>query len=299
MRPLIEAPGKAMIVGGTREICARLYAEIVALRPGLALRRARQGADQGRVLRQRHRPPSSISQARATRVGERGDQGAAAGGRRRAGDRHRQGHDAHRLRLAAAAHAVPGPAAQGRAAHADPGPGQPDLPRQERRAAGRLRAAGRQPAEGAGRVHARATRTTKPLGRSVDEAVALVRAAARARSRAVLGGFDWQSRADPGAPKSLDRTRSTGDGRYLRSPAHPRQPGRRRRGAAGARFRRLSRPAGPGLGAVHRHRELAPGPLRRAVLRRGPGLHGEVRRRRTAVAAASRFPRRSSDCWPR
>ena len=33
MRPLIEGPGKAMIVGGTRELCARLYDEIVKLRP--------------------------------------------------------------------------------------------------------------------------------------------------------------------------------------------------------------------------------------------------------------------------
>lgn len=33
MQPLIEVPGKALIVGGTREICAHLYAAIVALRP--------------------------------------------------------------------------------------------------------------------------------------------------------------------------------------------------------------------------------------------------------------------------
>ena len=33
MVKFIEAPGKAMIVGGTREICANLYAAIVALRP--------------------------------------------------------------------------------------------------------------------------------------------------------------------------------------------------------------------------------------------------------------------------
>ncbi len=32
-RTFIEAPGKAIIVGGTREICAKLYAAIVALRP--------------------------------------------------------------------------------------------------------------------------------------------------------------------------------------------------------------------------------------------------------------------------
>ncbi len=33
MRPFLEVPGKAMIVGATREICARLYAEIIALEP--------------------------------------------------------------------------------------------------------------------------------------------------------------------------------------------------------------------------------------------------------------------------
>ena len=33
MRPFIESPGKAFIVGATREICARLYEEIVKLRP--------------------------------------------------------------------------------------------------------------------------------------------------------------------------------------------------------------------------------------------------------------------------
>ena len=33
MKPFIESPGKALIVGGTREICARLYSAIVALRP--------------------------------------------------------------------------------------------------------------------------------------------------------------------------------------------------------------------------------------------------------------------------
>ena len=33
MRPFIDGPGKAMIVGSTRQICADLYAQIVALRP--------------------------------------------------------------------------------------------------------------------------------------------------------------------------------------------------------------------------------------------------------------------------
>ncbi|OBA86067.1 DEAD/DEAH box helicase [Mycolicibacterium mucogenicum] len=34
MRKFIESPGKAFIVGATREICARLYEEIIKLRPG-------------------------------------------------------------------------------------------------------------------------------------------------------------------------------------------------------------------------------------------------------------------------
>lgn len=33
MKPFLESPGKALIVGGTREICARLYGAIIALRP--------------------------------------------------------------------------------------------------------------------------------------------------------------------------------------------------------------------------------------------------------------------------
>jgi len=33
MQPMIASPGKALVVGGTREICAKLYAAIIALRP--------------------------------------------------------------------------------------------------------------------------------------------------------------------------------------------------------------------------------------------------------------------------
>ena len=51
MGQFIEAPGKAMIVGGTREICAQLYAAIVELRPDWHADDRRQGQDQGRLLR--------------------------------------------------------------------------------------------------------------------------------------------------------------------------------------------------------------------------------------------------------
>ena len=33
MQPFLGCPGKALVVGGTREICANLYAAIIALRP--------------------------------------------------------------------------------------------------------------------------------------------------------------------------------------------------------------------------------------------------------------------------
>ncbi|GAB3399204.1 type I restriction endonuclease subunit R [Schumannella luteola] len=45
MLPDIEVPGKALIVGGTREICARLYAAIVELRPDWHS----DAIDQGRI----------------------------------------------------------------------------------------------------------------------------------------------------------------------------------------------------------------------------------------------------------
>lgn len=45
MMPFLEAPGKALVVGGTREICAQLYAAIVALRPDWHS----DAIDQGRI----------------------------------------------------------------------------------------------------------------------------------------------------------------------------------------------------------------------------------------------------------
>ncbi len=110
MAPFLGVPGKAFVVGATREICARLYEEIVALRPewhgdtdstgvvkvvysgsasdpGLIRKHVRRGSDV-KVIQNRH-----------------------PGRGRPAADRDRQGHDAHRLRRATAAHALPGPAA--------------------------------------------------------------------------------------------------------------------------------------------------------------------------------------------
>ena len=61
------SPGKALIVGGTREICAKLYDGDRRAAARLALRRPRQGQDQGRLLRVRVRPAAG-RQARAPRL---------------------------------------------------------------------------------------------------------------------------------------------------------------------------------------------------------------------------------------
>jgi len=45
MKPFLESPGKALIVGGTRDICARLYSAIVTLRPDWHS----DALDQGRI----------------------------------------------------------------------------------------------------------------------------------------------------------------------------------------------------------------------------------------------------------
>ena len=51
MRPFISSPGKAFIVGATREICAKLYEEIIKLRPDWHDDAVDKGVDQGRLLR--------------------------------------------------------------------------------------------------------------------------------------------------------------------------------------------------------------------------------------------------------
>ena len=78
MRPSSSGPGKALIVGGTREICAQPVRRDHRAAAGLARRRRRPGPDQGRLLRRAHRtrrPSSSTSGAsrrtRRSRSGSR------------------------------------------------------------------------------------------------------------------------------------------------------------------------------------------------------------------------------------
>ena len=190
-------------------------------------------------------------------------------------DRHRQGHDAHRLRRAAAAHPLPGPAAQGRAADADPRPGQPHVPRQAGRPARRVRAAGREPAARRSPSTPRPTRRTKPVGRDIDEAAALRTRAGRAARRGCCAGYDWRGKLAAATPGAGSRPRSALD-QLPALPATPGQPAGRGRG------RRSSTGSARSPSQLARAWALAAGvadarrPARRgAVLRRGPGLDGK------------------------
>ncbi len=153
MAKFIEAPGKAMIVGATRQICADLYAAIVALRPDWHS----DELDRGRikvVYSGTPSDPESIS------LHVRRDSANAT-----IKERLRQVDDELEIVIVKdmmltgydsqpAAHPLPGPTAQGCAAHADSCARQPHLPRQGGRVARLVCAARRQPRAGARGVFA-------------------------------------------------------------------------------------------------------------------------------------------------
>lgn len=236
MRPFLDAPGQ----GDDRLRHPRdlrqplLRGRRAAAR--LALRRPGQGCDQGRLLRRSVRRAAG-DRPRAAGLAERGDQAAAPRRGRRAGDRDRQGHDAHRVRLAAAAYPLPRPPAQGCAADADAGAGQPHLPRQGRRAARRLRATGRQLDEGAVGVP-RADQERKPLGRDAEEAVALTADLLGALGD-LLSDCDWRAVLHGGSKRPFLQAAHRAVN-YLRDPATPGNQVPEGEETVAARYRKLS-----------------------------------------------------------
>ena len=127
-------------------------------------------------------------------------------------------------------------------------------------------------------------RTNKPVGRNVDEAVGADQrgwSSSSTRSRRLrLAG-----QADKERPAGLVQGRRPALANYLRSPGDSGQPAdeRPRTTLARRQVPQAGEPARPGVGAVASGREtladlLAGG----AVLRGGPRLDGEVRRRRAA-----------------
>ena len=219
MRKFIGIPGKGMIVCATRDICADLYEQIIALKPDW------------------HSDPSTVGRSRSSIPAMpviKGRRGSTSAGPRRTrrsstvpraiprrgtGTRHRAIDVAHRVRLAAAAHAICRQADAGRGAHAGAGESQPHLPRQAGRAAGRVRPAGRESSRGDRGVH-RPRPATKPLGHDLDEALAKVRELHDIVGNVILDGYDWRGALAAKSPRAyLNAILGALD--YLRSPQTP------------------------------------------------------------------------------
>jgi hypothetical protein len=131
---------------------------------------------------------------------------------------HRQGHDADRLRRAAAAHALPRPAAQGRPAHADPCAREPHVPGKE----DGLLVAYAPLADNLANALAEYTTSdqeNKPVGRDVDEAVAIATEIV-AEIREMLAGCDWRAIVARGGSRAW-RTAATTATNFLRSAENP------------------------------------------------------------------------------
>ena len=137
-----------------------------------------------------------------------------------------------------------------------------------------VRAAGGEPAARRSPSTPRPTRPNKPVGRNVDEAVALARDADRAARRAAAPATTGERRSCRGDPQSLDQ----GGRRAHQLPALARdsgQPGRRGRGTARRpRFRKLASQLARAWALAAGDETLADLRADGAVLRGGPGLDG-------------------------
>ncbi len=137
-----------------------------------------------------------------------------------------------------------------------------------------VRPTGGQPAKGVVRVHAArpGEQAAGPGGEGRGRAGPPV----VAKIDLMLSGYNWRVMIDPGRKKSFVNACN----RRRRLPAgsvDARQPGRRGEETLSAQFRRRVRPIGRAWALSTGSDELAP--LRPgAVLRRSPGLHGQVRR---------------------
>ena len=237
MRKFIDFPGKAFIVGATREICAKLYDEIIKLRPDWHNDAVDKGMIKvvysGSAQDQRCRSPSTSAAMAQNKVIQK----RLRRRRRRATDRHRQGHDAHRLRRAAAAHALPRPAAQGAllmqtlARVNRTFRGKPDgllvayAPLADNLNQGARRVHRDRPGRQTGRQEHRRgrRRCTDLLIATLDE---------------VCAGYDWRTKLD-GGPRSWIKA-AVGLTNYLRSPATPGNQVAEGEETLGDRYRKLA-----------------------------------------------------------
>lgn len=169
-----------------------------------------------------------------------------------------------------AAYALPRPAAQGGPAHADAGPRQSHLPRQARRAARRLCAAGREPQQGAAGVHRhRPGHASCRQGRQGGRA---------GRSRAHRGAAQPARRLRLARRAGLPRQGRRAQGREHGGgvSAHARQPGRRGRGRDQRAPPRAVEQAGVHVDAGRGLGEARPSGWRGALLQGSAHVDGQA-----------------------
>jgi type I restriction enzyme R subunit len=235
MAKFIEAPGKAMIVGATREICANLYTEIVALRPDWH----DDAVDKGRI--------------KVVYSGDAGDQEPVAKHVRRESankvikarlkdvddqlqivivkDMMLTGYDSPPLHTLYLDRPLKGALLMQTLARVN---------RTFRGKPSGLLVAYAPLAENLNKALAEYTETDraeKPVGRNIDEAVALTSSLIAALDE-VCSGYEWRKQLD-GAPKSWIKA-AVGLTNYLRSPATPGNQVDEDTETLGDRFRKLA-----------------------------------------------------------
>ena len=235
MVQFIEAPGKAMVVGATREICARLYAEIVALRPDWhadALDKGRikvvySGSPQDPPVIAEHVRRESENEVVKQRLREVDDELEIVIVK----DMMLTGYDSQPLHTLYVDRPLKGALLMQTLARVN---------RTFRGKPAGLLVAYAPLAENLNQALAEYTpsdQTTKPMGRTIDEAVALTEQLVEAL-RGVCAGYSWTKRLT-GAPKAWTEA-AVGMTAYLRSPQTPGNQVGEGEETLGARFRKLS-----------------------------------------------------------
>ena len=253
LRPLIAAPGKAIIVGATREICARLYEAIVARRPqwhsdDLAAGRIKvvysgSASDVDPVSRHvRRGSENAVVKKRLSDVDDELEIVIVK-------DMMLTGYDSPPLHTLYLDRPLKGALLM------------QTLARVNRTFRGKdagLLVSYAPLAEDLKKALAEYSsedRASKPLGRDVSEAVTLVEALLD-ELREVLAGYDWRSRLD-GRPRSF-ATAALGATNHLRDPATPGNQVAEGEESLADRFRRLTSRLARGWALCTGSEELAP-----------------------------------------
>ncbi|MGV1009025.1 MAG: type I restriction endonuclease subunit R [Dermatophilaceae bacterium] len=235
MVQFVEAPGKAMVVGATREICARLYAEIVALRPDWhadALDKGRikvvySGSPQDPPAIAEHVRRESENEVVKQRLREVDDELEIVIVK----DMMLTGYDSQPLHTLYVDRPLKGALLMQTLARVN---------RTFRGKPAGLLVAYAPLVENLNQALAEYTpsdQTTRPMGRTIDEAVALTEQLVEAL-RTVCSGYGWTKRLT-GAPKAWTEA-AVGMTAYLRSPQTPGNQAGEGKETLGMRFRTLS-----------------------------------------------------------